>query len=567
MSKGNWVSGIAAQWRLSTFVLIAIVALALSACAAPPATPPAAEETAAESAAVQEYMGTLPLNITSEQRIADVVGTNQPALATLSSTGAHVAWVQSAGALWNREGQLCIYTFDTGETACVNGPETYEGYPYDLAWSPDDSMIAFTENPIQLAYESDIWVYDVAAQTFTDLTDDGVTGGYSGLDAGTYALDYFPMWTADGRINFWRSEPQGDETATFALYTLDPAGGEPTLLRDLTGDFPGEFLLFNTEEYYMDGVSALAPDGSKVAMILTRLLATDPDNAVGLWVVDTSGDAPPTQLADSVAFQAAQPSWSGLPVRPLGLSWTGDSAGVVVFAGNNDPQIPVTVIYYTAADGGGLTPVVDFSDVPDSEAYTTATNELGLSMRYYAPWSAAVAPDGNTVLMYTNLGNLAGILMATMPPTGDMPAPAYRSDDTGAEIIARSSRSADGKVLLSGILFQTSAPAGDEAAGSEETGQAEAGATDLTTDETVELARADLAAQLSVSPDAIETVDVQEVTWPDASLGCPAPDMMYAQALQDGLQIQLQVGEDIYFYHSAAGQPPFWCETPAPPAE
>ena len=91
MSKGNWVSGIAAQWRLSTFVLIGIVALALSACAAPPATPPAAEETAAETAAVQEYMGTLPLNITSEQRIADVVGTNQPALATLSSTGAHVA--------------------------------------------------------------------------------------------------------------------------------------------------------------------------------------------------------------------------------------------------------------------------------------------------------------------------------------------------------------------------------------------------------------------------------------------------------------------------------------------
>ncbi|MEZ4611283.1 MAG: hypothetical protein R2838_13765 [Caldilineaceae bacterium] len=65
----------------------------------------------------------------------------------------------------------------------------------------------------------------------------------------------------------------------------------------------------------MDGVR-LAPDGSKVAMILTRLLATDPDNAVGLWLVDTSGDAPPTQLADGVAFQAAQPSWSGLPVRP-----------------------------------------------------------------------------------------------------------------------------------------------------------------------------------------------------------------------------------------------------------
>ncbi|MCB0056133.1 MAG: hypothetical protein KDE45_03870, partial [Caldilineaceae bacterium] len=178
MSQNNWISNIAGRRRFPTLILMAIVVLVLAACAAPPATPPAAEEAATESAAVQEYMGTLPLNITSEQRIADVVDANQPALATLSSTGAHVAWVQSEGALWNREGQLCIHTFDTGATDCVNGPETYEGYPYDLAWSPDDSMIAFSENPIQLAYESDIWVYDVAAQTFTDLTDDGVTGGY-----------------------------------------------------------------------------------------------------------------------------------------------------------------------------------------------------------------------------------------------------------------------------------------------------------------------------------------------------------------------------------------------------
>lgn len=438
MSRSRTMQGI-------LIAILGIVVLGLAACASPaPAATPESEEvdvqTAADSEAMQEAMDALPLNITSEQLIADVVGTKQPALATVSATGAHVAWVQSEGSLWNREGQLCIYTFDTGATACVNGPENYEGYPYDLAWSPDDSMIAFSENPVQLANESDIWVFDVAAQTFADLTDDGATGAYVGLDAGTYALDYFPMWTADGAINFWRSEPQGDGTATFALYAIDPAGGEPTLLRDLTGDFPGEFLLFDTEDFYMDGVSALSPDGSKVAMILTTLLATDPDNATGLWIAETSGDAPPTLLADGVAFQAAQPIWSSLPVRPLGLSWTGDSAGVVVFSGNNDPQIPVTVIYHSPADGGGLTPVVDFSDVPDPETYTTELDEYGLSMRYYAPWTAAVASDGQTVLMYSNLGNLAGILMATMPPTGAMPTPGYKSNLINAAGGVRSSQ-------------------------------------------------------------------------------------------------------------------------------
>lgn len=440
-------------------LFVGLFALLMSACIAPPVEPtPAPEAVAEESAAAQEYMGELPLNIISEQRISDVVGVNRPAVATLSSTGAHVAWVQSEGAMWNREGQLCIYTFDSGTSTCVAGPEGYQGFPYELAWSPDDSKIAFTENPVQLAAESDIWVYDVAAEAFTNLTDDGVTGGFTGLEPGSFALDYFPMWTADGQIYFWRTELQADQTTTFALHAIDAAGGEPTLLRDLTGLFPGEFLLFDNEDYFMDGVSALSPDGSKVALILTRLLAVDANDRNGLWVVETAGEAEPIMLADSVAFQAAQPSWINPPLRPRGLAWTGDSAGVVTFASNGNVQIPVTVLYYSSVDGSGLTPVVDFSGVADSGTYMTETDEFGLSMRFYAPWTAAMAPDGQTVLMYTNLGNLAGVMMASMPPTGEMPAPAFQSQYTQAGTSARSSSSEDGKVLLSTILFQTAAP-------------------------------------------------------------------------------------------------------------
>ncbi|MEZ4611284.1 MAG: hypothetical protein R2838_13770 [Caldilineaceae bacterium] len=83
---------------------------------------------------------------------------------------------------------------------------------------------------------------------------------------------------------------------------------------------------------------------------------------------------------------------------------------------------------------------------------------MGLSMRYYAPWSGGGARRqhraGCTRTWATWRASHGG-----HAAHGGHARPAYRSDDTGAEIIARSSRSADGKVLLPGILFQTSAPA------------------------------------------------------------------------------------------------------------
>jgi hypothetical protein len=79
-------------------------------------------------------------------------------------------------------------------------------------------------------------------------------------------------------------------------------------------------------------------------------------------------------------------------------------------------------------------------------------------------------------------------------------------------------------------------------------------------DEIVLLARKDLAARLSVPVDQVELLDVQHVTWPDASLGCPRPDMRYKQVPQDGLLIRLQSQGRPYEYHSGANRGPFLCE-------
>jgi hypothetical protein len=73
------------------------------------------------------------------------------------------------------------------------------------------------------------------------------------------------------------------------------------------------------------------------------------------------------------------------------------------------------------------------------------------------------------------------------------------------------------------------------------------------------LAVENLASRLGVDTETIEVVSVEEVTWPDGSLGCPDTDMRYTQALVNGQLIVLEFGGTRYEYHSGGGRPPFYC--------
>jgi hypothetical protein len=73
-------------------------------------------------------------------------------------------------------------------------------------------------------------------------------------------------------------------------------------------------------------------------------------------------------------------------------------------------------------------------------------------------------------------------------------------------------------------------------------------------------AKEDLAGRLSVGVDQIDLIEAEAVVWPDSSLGCPRPGMMYTQVQHDGSLIRLRVGKRIYDYHSGGNRPPFLCE-------
>jgi hypothetical protein len=66
------------------------------------------------------------------------------------------------------------------------------------------------------------------------------------------------------------------------------------------------------------------------------------------------------------------------------------------------------------------------------------------------------------------------------------------------------------------------------------------------------LAKMDLARRLKVNQNEIILKKIIPATWPDASLGCPEPDGVYAQALTSGYVILLSCRQNTYEYRTDA---------------
>ena len=63
------------------------------------------------------------------------------------------------------------------------------------------------------------------------------------------------------------------------------------------------------------------------------------------------------------------------------------------------------------------------------------------------------------------------------------------------------------------------------------------------------MARTDLAKRLGIDEGKVKKLSVEPRIWPDASLGCPKPDTMYAQVETPGFLIELQASGKKFAYH------------------
>ena len=75
-------------------------------------------------------------------------------------------------------------------------------------------------------------------------------------------------------------------------------------------------------------------------------------------------------------------------------------------------------------------------------------------------------------------------------------------------------------------------------------------------------ARSDLAASLGVPEEQIAITSAAAVIWNDSSIGCPQPEMSYAQVPAEGARITLAHDGITYTYHQSRGVP-FLCAEPA----
>jgi hypothetical protein len=64
------------------------------------------------------------------------------------------------------------------------------------------------------------------------------------------------------------------------------------------------------------------------------------------------------------------------------------------------------------------------------------------------------------------------------------------------------------------------------------------------------LSRESLSQHLGLAIAEITILEIEPVTWPDASLGCGQPDKVYAQVLTPGFFIRLEAKGQQYIYHT-----------------
>ncbi len=65
---------------------------------------------------------------------------------------------------------------------------------------------------------------------------------------------------------------------------------------------------------------------------------------------------------------------------------------------------------------------------------------------------------------------------------------------------------------------------------------------------------------------SITVADDRDVTWPDASLGCPEPGTRYIQRLTEGRLVVLECAGTRHEYHGGPDGTLAYCAVPAPPA-
>ncbi|MFW5691390.1 MAG: hypothetical protein ACOCXZ_02705 [Chloroflexota bacterium] len=305
---------------------------------------------------------------------------------TLSPDGAALAWT------WN-EG-YCAYAIDA-ETLNCQTLDARLPNNMPLVWSPDSQHVAFTLDFVRLFEEPDIMVLNVATGALVNLTDDGIID-LSGDDADTPYIDVVPTWDpSTGDLYFFRyienEAADGFDSALyrFAAPVTADTRAEPEVVVDLTGWVDGLLFPFVvTPPFLLDGAAAIAPDGRTMAALVRDIQERE---RTGLVLIDLETGEIFFEISNAQLTTAGMPAWYTDPGGPLsgdivdGIAWAADKQTVLVAIQNaffdTETLSPRTVA--VDSQSGEVTPLVDFSTLPDTDSFLTGEGTLGIQARQY----------------------------------------------------------------------------------------------------------------------------------------------------------------------------------------
>jgi len=263
--------------------------------------------------------------------------------------------------------QLCIYRAEaSAKQACALLDQVRPSLD-SIAWSPDSTRIAFTDDAFRAMFESDIWLLETESGKLTNLTDDGVVGGILRLEPeGARAwVDTVPAWSPDGKnLVFSRSVFDQDETRQTDLYRISASGGGAEKLFTVSTEYPMA-VWYGTQ---------WSDDGKHIFYNAYLRKPDDPNG--GVWTVDQDGKNAEQLIG---------------PDPDLGPPFVVDVA---------PRQDKLLFVYYQALGSLGTKPNVSFFYLLDLKTGATTPIKQAQSdeIEFFTPNNAILSPDGSKVL-------------------------------------------------------------------------------------------------------------------------------------------------------------------------
>jgi hypothetical protein len=276
-------------------------------------------------------------------------------------------WIAGPGP----DDDFCIWSLDDLEAFC-DGADMDPRLAIDeasIAWAPDSSAVAFSQDAARLLIDSDILVFDVESGTIGNLTDvadeaDGMS--FDSDDTAPFIADVYPAWSADSETIFFVRGGDANGIRSTTIMTLNVASGDVSAYFTIS---PTYFLSVYTPLHLLpdgsllvsviyadpgtaqNGIWRIAEDGSRIDRVLT---ATESTGLYSTFVHDVSADGTRAVLVSWAAHSMRDPNLpayhlldieSGeiepFPGEDLGVDWTAVPAHPKFIGESNEIVYPL----------------------------------------------------------------------------------------------------------------------------------------------------------------------------------------------------------------------------------